>query len=97
MGWTLVWIGLGWTNFFRLFHGPGLDGQIFGWAGRTGLLFEATTMDWTGLLDLILRMGLGFRRTQERQKCKQNVQICLFSRQTSYVSIIYINSVPFNC
>ena len=39
-------------NFDRI-SGLGLGGQIFGWAGRTGLLFEATTMDWTGL-DLIL-------------------------------------------
>ena len=33
--------------------GLGLDGQIFGWAGRIELLFEATTMDCTRL-DLIL-------------------------------------------
>ena len=63
--------GLDWTQKFDRICGLGLDGQIFGWAGRTGLLFEATMMDWTGV-DLILRMGLDFRRTQEREKCVQN-------------------------
>ena len=32
--------------------GLGLNGQIFGWAGRSRLLFEATTVNWIGL-DLI--------------------------------------------
>ena len=39
-------------SIFDRISGLGLDGQIFGWAGRTGLLFEATMMDWIGL-DLI--------------------------------------------
>ena len=52
MGWTFESspFGLDWTQNFDRMSGLGLDGQIFGWAGR---LFEATTMDWTWL-DLIL-------------------------------------------
>ena len=41
--------GLDWTQKFDRISGLRLDGQIFGWAGWTGLLFEATTMDWIGL------------------------------------------------
>ena len=40
--------GLDWTQKFYRISGLGLDGQIFHWAGWTGLLFEATTMDWAG-------------------------------------------------
>ena len=62
MGWTFTEsspahrsspFGPDWTHNFDRVSGLGLDGQIFGWAGWTGLLFEATTMDWIGL-DLIL-------------------------------------------
>ena len=91
MDWTFTEsspFGLDWTQKFDRISGLGLDGQIFGWAGQTGLLFEATTMDWTGL-DLILRMGLDFWRTQERQKCVQSVQMCLISSQMSCVTIMF--------
>ena len=62
MGWTFTEsnavhrsspFGPDWTQNFEQMSGHGLDGQIFAWAGRTGLLFEATTMGWIGL-DLIL-------------------------------------------
>ena len=91
-----IWTGLD-QNFDRIF-GLGLDGLICSWAGRTGLLFEATSMDWIGL-DLILWMGLDFRCTQERQKCVQNVQIALlrtkFLAFRSFTSVLSILSVTW--
>ena len=67
--WT-YWLNSKFDRISRL----GLDGQIFGWAG---LLFEATTMRWTGL-ELILWMGLDFRRTQERQHVSKTFKYALF-------------------
>ena len=38
VGWTLIWIGLGWTIFLRKLHGPGLDGLIVLRTGLVGLI-----------------------------------------------------------
>ena len=49
VGWTLVWIGLVWTNGFRKFHGPGLDGIKLPWTGRVGLVLIELPVDLDGL------------------------------------------------
>ena len=68
MGWTLTEsspahrsspFGPDWTQNFDRINGLGLNGQIFGWTGRTGLLFEAATMDRrVGLIWVELRLDL---------------------------------------
>ena len=50
MGWTFTEsspFGPDWTQNFERISGLGLGGQIFVWAGRTGILFEGTAMGWT--------------------------------------------------